>query len=387
MTRRVGINLMWLVPGVVGGSEEATLAAVRAAVGPASDAGIELVLFGTPALFDTHPDLRSIEHRVLPGGGNRVRRVLTENTALARATSGLDLVHHAGGVVPHGGVPATLAIHDTQPLDLPENFSWAKRHWLGVMIGRSVARAVRVTVPSEFVRRRLVAATGVDAAKVVVVPWSAPTIAPVPAEERAAAAARHGIRAPYVVYPAITYAHKNHGVLLDAMANVQAGGPVDLVLTGRPGPLDADVDARASRPDLLGRVHRLGRLPRAELEALVQGATVVAVPSTYEGFGLPALEALAAGVPAVVADAGSLPEVVGDAAVRVAPDDVAGWAAALRSVIDDDDLRSRLVTDGERVAASWTSGRTAVGLVGVWNDALRSIPVVSSHRPARPAAP
>jgi len=145
------------------------------------------------------------------------------------------------------------------------------------------------------------------------------------------------------------------------------------VLTGGPGPLDDEIAARSAQADLAGRVHRLGRIPRSALETLLAGAAAVAVPSRYEGFGLPAIEALRSGRPTVVANAGSLPEIVGDGALIVAPNDVAGWAAALEAVLSDADLRARLVVDGPAVAASFTPHRTAAGLIDVWTRALADV--------------
>ncbi|MFN8050834.1 MAG: glycosyltransferase family 1 protein [Acidimicrobiales bacterium] len=383
--RRVGVNLAWLVPGVVGGSEEATTVAVAAAGDVVAAAGIEIVLFGLPALRDAHPGLvgRFEFHEVAVDGANKVRRVLAENTALARtaAAAGLDLMHHAGGVVPPGvKVPATLAVHDTQPLDLPANFSLAKRLYLGRMIGRSVHRALAVAVPSAFVKSRVVAHTGVSPDRVTVVPWAAPAMpAPSPADVDAVRS-RYGLERPFVLYPAIAYVHKNHAVLLDAMSRLPE---LDLVLTGGPGPCDDEVRRRAARPDLSGRVHVLGRVDRSDLAALTAGARLVAVPSRYEGFGLPALEAVVAGRPLVVADAGSLPEVADGAALVVPPDDVAGWADALHTAATDDAVRSRLVAAGVAVTASCTPERTGTALVDVWSRALRGLP--AGHTTANPS--
>lgn len=373
MTARVGINLAWLVPGVVGGSEEATLGAVRALDGAAAAAGLEIVLFALPALGVAHPDLASRfdVHELPVDGRHKVRRVLAETSALPRAVAGagVSLMHHAGGVVPfraHG--PVTLAVHDTQPLDLPGNFSAVKRRYLAAMIPRSVRRATAVTVPSEFVARRLVEDVGAPPDRLTVVPWS--VAAPVRVDDATTAAVmdRYALPDRYVLYPAISYPHKNHAVLLDAMARLLADGgePVHLVLTGAAGPGDAAVAARAAAPDLAGRVHVLGRVPRSDLTAILQEAAAVAVPSRYEGFGLPALEALAAGRPTVVSSAGSLPEVTAGAALVVDPDDTPGWAAALRTAIDDPAERARLVAAGPVVAASCTPERTATALIDVW---------------------
>ncbi|HOT79955.1 MAG TPA: glycosyltransferase family 1 protein [Microthrixaceae bacterium] len=374
MTRRVGVNLAWLVPGVVGGSEEATTRALGAVGDLAVAAGIEVVVFGLPSLTDAHPALveRFEFHPVGAAGGSKVRRVAAETVDLPRlvARAGVDMVHHAGGVIPltaRGRV--TLAVHDTQPLDLPDNFSAVKRRYLGAMVPSSVRRADLITVPSRFVLGRLVDGLGADPDRIAVVPWSVPRVVAPAAGAGAEVRRRHGLGdRRFVLYPAIAYLHKNHAVLLDAVAAMgrDGGAPVDLVLTGAAGPLDAEVAERAAAPDLAGRVHVLGRVPAGDLAVLLAEADAVAVPSRYEGFGLPALEALAAGRPTVVADAGSLPEVVDGAALVVDPDDVEGWAAALRIAVDDPAERARLVDAGLAVAASGTPERTATALIDVW---------------------
>lgn len=372
MTYRVGINLAWLVPGVVGGSEEATVGAVRA-VGATASSGVELVLFVLPALAATYPDLSECfeVHTLDHAGSGKAHRVLAETTELPRLVSGarLSLMHHGGGVVPlRSRGLTTLAVHDTQPLDLPGNFSVVKRRYLAAMIPRSVRFAAAVTVPSHFVESRLIDDVGADPERVAVVPWSVSAAPEISGTVRDAVRARYRLPDRFVLYPAIAYAHKNHAVLLDAMAALSRdGGPrVDLVLTGGPGPLDAEVAEMASSVDLAGRVHVLGRVPAADLAAILAQADVVAVPSRYEGFGLPALEAMAAARPVVVARAGSLPEVTNGAALVVDPDDVAGWAAAIRLAADDHDERTRLVAAGLAVAASCTPQRTATALIDVW---------------------
>src|SRR5690606_16446465 len=144
---------------------------------------------------------------------------------------------------------------------------------------------------------------------------------------------------PYVVHPAITYPHKNHLVLLEAVSRVPG---LHAVLTGGPAGNEEAVTRRAAAPDLAGRVHRLGRVPRADLDALLAGAVALAFPSRYEGFGVPVLEAMALGCPVAAADATALPEVVGDAGLLVGPDDVAGWAEALGRLSGDAGERRRL---------------------------------------------
>jgi alpha-1,3-rhamnosyl/mannosyltransferase len=377
---RVLVNLTWLVPGVVGGSEESTTDALRAVLGTRPE--VELQLAVLRPFLDAHPDLAAAcRCEVLDlSGSSKVARVAAEQTWLARRARALrpDLVHHAGGVVPlvHPGCQ-TLTVHDLQPLDLPANFATRKRLYLRAMLGRSARVARAVCVPSRFTAGRLRALLGVEGSRVHVVPWSVTSPAPgppgsAPGEDRS----RPDPDQPMLLYPAITYPHKNHLVLLEAFAELRRDVPeARLVLPGGPGPCEAEVRARMARADLAGHVERPGRIERTRLEECYREATAVVVPSRYEGFGLPALEAMVRGVPVVVADAGALPEVVGTlpgaAPSPVDPDDVTGWAAAMQAVVDLDGARRREVVEaGLARAGRFSPSATADGLVAAWRHAL-----------------
>ena len=176
------------------------------------------------------------------------------------------------------------------------------------MMPRSVARASVVATPSEFVRGTVIDAFGIDAARVVVVPHgvrSTPIEHGVRAANRQADHAdgrrscavrqRYGLGdGPYVVYPAITHPHKNHRLLLDVMARHWTDPTLRLVLLGGAGAADADVGRSIVDRGIGDRVVRPGRVPDADRDALIAGATALVFPSEYEGFGAPLVEAMAA---------------------------------------------------------------------------------------------
>lgn len=362
------VNLLWLVPGRVGGSEDSVttmLAALDAEL--ADGGGPEVRLALTDAVAAAHPDLvaRFPTERVRLDARSKVRRVLAEQSVLAGVARrcGAVAVHHAGGIVPlvHPG-RTVLTVHDLQPLDLPQNFAPVKRTYVRAMVGRSARTADVVCVPSRFTAGRVVDLLGVPADRVVEVPWSAP----LPADGTPPPSVDLPDR-PFFLWPAITYPHKNHVLLLEAFRRVvDAGADVELVLTGGEGPSEADVRAAVDRLGLSDRVRRTGRVPRPALDALYAAAAAVVVPSRYEGFGLPVLEAQLRGCPVVAADAGSLPEVA-DAADLVAPDDVAGWAAAMLAVLDlPADERRRRADRGRARARQWTPARTAAAQLAAY---------------------
>lgn len=369
--RAIGINLLWLVPGEVGGSEESTLASVRALVDLA-EPSLDLRLFVLESFAPAHPDVAAaVPIEVVPISGRaRGARIAAEATWLAARCRGIDLVHHAGGTAPPlRGAPYVLTLHDIQPLEARATHGLLKRAYLGAAIPPSVRHARITVVPSEFVRQSVLSRLTVDADRVVVVHHGVnvhaePTAADVLRE-------RYRLDGPVVLYPAITYPHKNHAVLVDAFAKVVRRHPdAVLVLSGGRGGEEDRLRDQIDRLGLRERVRRTGRISAADVAGLYQEASVVAVPSRYEGFGLPAAEAMAYGAPVVASSATALPEVVGDAGLLVAAGDVQGWASAIGSLLEDTAERSRLAVLGRERARRFTWAANAAALVDVYRRAL-----------------
>ena len=148
------------------------------------------------------------------------------------------------------------------------------------------------------------------------------------------------------------------------------GPEVALLLAGRVHESGDAVIAEIDRLGLGSRVRVAGFVPDADLRVLVQGALALAHPSVDEGFGLPPLEAMAAGVAVVAARAGSVPEIVGDGGVLVEPLDEDAWTAALTMVVEDDEERRRLVAAGRTQSAAFTWERAAQQTLAVYERVL-----------------
>lgn len=377
---RVGVNLLWLVPGVVGGSEEYTTR-LLAGIAERRSPGVRLTLFALAPFARAYPSLVDAFPTVLIGldGGSKALRVGAESTWLARRCrrAGVDIVHHAGGTMPVvRSVAGVLTVHDLQPLFLPDNFGVAKNLYLRRRLGPSVHEAALVTTISEYTRRSLVERLGADPLKVEVVP---PTADPVdgadPRRTGAAATRVRGLppelRRPFFLYPAVTYPHKNHLVLVRAFARVAAVRDVQLVLTGGVARMEGIVRFVAAQLGVGDRVRRLGRIPRAELDDLYRAATALVFPSRFEGFGIPVLEAMSRGCPVIAADVTALPEVVGGAGVLVSPDDPEAWARAMIDLLDHPGLGERLRAAGLARAADFDSAASVDKLVAVYRRAAR----------------
>jgi alpha-1,3-rhamnosyl/mannosyltransferase len=177
-----------------------------------------------------------------------------------------------------------------------------------------------------------------------------------------------------VLYAAITYPHKEHATLVAAFEQVLARHPdAVLVLPGGAGSSEAAVRAQVDASEALRRqVRRPGRIPEADVAALLDIAEVVAVPSRYEGFGLPALEAMAAGAPVVAADATALPEVVGEAGRLVPVGDVGAWATALDELLGDPGERERLGAAGRARARRRTPASNAEAFARLYREAAEA---------------
>jgi alpha-1,3-rhamnosyl/mannosyltransferase len=365
----VAVNLLWCVPDDVGGSEQYL---VRQLLGLASQpAPFVPTLYCLPSFVDAHPDLAPLYPMVAAAisGTSRPRRVLAEHTWLRRRTRRADVVHHGGGTTPVvGRRPILLTIHDLQYLTHPEYLTPTKRRYLERTIPRSVARAAVVAVPTQYVRATVIDAYGTDADRVVVVPHGVEASLGADAPSAFDLRRDYGLGAgPMIVYPAITHPHKNHRFLLELMARHWTDPDLRLVLLGGRGAAEADVRADIERLGLAQRVVRPGRVSDAHRDGLIAAADALVFPSEYEGFGAPAVEAMALGAPVICSDQPALAEVVGDAGL-VLPLDVDAWAGALDVVAArSDEMRSA----GRRRAQAFSTERSGAALATAYDLAFR----------------
>ena len=177
----------------------------------------------------------------------------------------------------------------------------------------------------------------------------------------AAARGRYQLPDRFILAVGAHRPHKNHEVLVRAMAAIP--GDAGLVIVGNPDPAFPNrLRGLIAELGLESRVRLMPGLPDEWLPAVYRAASVFAFPSLAEGYGLPVLEAMAAGLPVVMSDIEVMAEVAGSAALMVPPRDVAGWASALTAVLSDATLAGRLTAAGHATAAaaSWEHGASAL---------------------------
>ena len=380
---RVAVILEQCLAPVPGGTGRYTreLAAGLVATAPAGDrAGEPPGSAATSTVTGWTAWHRDTAAAVIPGVAGPRRLALPRRALVAAwergagpAPRNADLVHAPTLLAPpRSGVPLVVTLHDTVPWTMPETLTPRGAAWHRRAAERAARAAARVVVPTAAVADELRGVLPQLAADRVVVVGEgvAPVLATPPADADARAA-RLGLPPEgYLLSLATLEPRKGLDVLLAALAAPGAPG-LPLLVVGQPGWGGVDPATEAARLGLpAGRVRVLGRLPDADLAVVLHRATVLAAPSRAEGFGLPALEAMAAGVPVVISDAPALVEVTGGAAVVVPRGEPAALAGALGKIVEDPEFRQHLVTVGRRRATEFSWEATGRRLWAVYEEVV-----------------
>ena len=277
-----------------------------------------------------------------------------------------DVVWGPNFVVPPTRAAQVVTVHDLTPVRYPELANEFTLSFPG-LLRRALRRGAWVHTPSAFVRDEVIAAFGADPARVVAVHHGSPAGGPAGDPTAGRQLARAG---RYVLAVGTVEPRKDLPTLVRAFDRLAAADrDLHLVIAGADGwgaeALTGAV-AAAAHGD---RVVRLGRVDERARIDLLAGAAIYAFPSVYEGFGLPPVEAMAAGVPVVASRAGALPEVCRDGADLVEVGDDEALAGAIARLLRDDAHRDELVERGHRVAASYDWDRAAGGLADLFQRA------------------
>ena len=356
---RIGVNALYLIPGAVGGTE-IYLRNLLAALARL-DSGDQFVGFTnretgdglTPAAagFRTAPQAVSAR--------NRPARILWEQIRLPAAVrrERIDVLFNPGFTAPAWcGRPTVTVFHDLQHQRHPEYFRWFDLPFWRLFLFQSAHTATALIAVSEATRRDLLRFYRLPAARIHVIRHGVEESFFAIARERQGRAPR-----PFLLCVSTLHPHKNLERLLRVFARFRERHPeTALVLAGMRGFHTRAIEELIRQLRLGGAVRLTGWIGREELRALYRDARAFLYPSTFEGFGLPVLEALAAGVPTACSAIPPLQEVAGDAALLFDPLDEAAMLAAMEQVAGDEELRRQLSRAGPERARrfSWRAAAT-----------------------------
>jgi glycosyltransferase involved in cell wall biosynthesis len=280
---------------------------------------------------------------------------------------GASVVHGTNFVVvPPGRKGAVVTVHDLTAWRWPELCSRTSLAYPR-LLRRALEAGAFVHTPSRFVAAEVIALTGAPASRVRAIAW-----APSPewGSGRSLGAATFRVPSPYVLAIGTIEPRKDYPNLVRAFSDLAGDRPgLHLVIAGSDGWGAAALGQAIEASAVSSRIIQLGYVDEPTRVSLLEGASLLAYPSLYEGFGLPPLEAMALGVPVVTTTAGAIPEVVGDGAVTVSPGDPDSLAEGIAHVIDDPAFRSQLISRGRLNAERYSWSRTGDAMVQLYRDA------------------
>jgi glycosyltransferase involved in cell wall biosynthesis len=323
------------------------------------------------ALGPLRPAARSAKSYLLSSAARRGRGTQPPPGNLYERL-GCDVVHFPFQHFEPCAVPTVFNPHDLQHLHFPDFFSAEEIGRREATYRAACREAHTVVVASEFVRDDLLRQYGLEPGKVQVIPW-APPPAPEPGPDRRRdVREKYGLRGePFALYPAMTWEHKNHRRLLEALALLRDrdGLKVNLVCTGQKTAFWPEVERRLSELRLEDRARFLGMVAYEDLRAVYQAAQFVIVPTLFEAASAPLFEAWQAGAPVACAAVTSLPEQAADAALLFDPLSVEAIAAAAGRMATDEELREDLRRRGLRRLQDFSLERTARAYRAVYRRA------------------
>jgi len=264
-----------------------------------------------------------------------------------------------------------LTVHDLSFVRVPEAASPALKAYLDAVVPRSVRRADHVLADSQATKDDLIALYNTPAEKITVL--LSGVDARFKRTETPAIRAKYQIpERPYILSVGTVQPRKNYIRLITALAALRASGhDVGLVIVGGKGWLEDPIYEAIRSTGMTNYVHMTGFADDADLPALYSQALITALPSLYEGFGIPVLESMACGTPVLTSNVSSLPEVAGDAAIMVAPNDQDAITGTLEQMITDAALRADLSRRGLERAQMFTWAAAARQLAGVYAGMLK----------------
>ena len=355
----VTINLLWLRPGLVGGSERYATQLLKSLSQVKDRPAIELVV--SAETNKRHPFLGhhfAIDQQKVRWG--RIGRILKERRMFG-SDRGSQLVHHPGGTIPisNRDIKSVVTIYDIQYRDIPGNFSAAKRMFLNSAIPRSLDAADLVCVPSKFCADSLYRHFGFPKERCRLVSPSFDTHVSNNQQRTDSPMGK------FLLYPAVTWPHKSHKFLIELMERMN---DVRLVFTGAQGPSHGEVLDAMKHSSATDQIVHLGVVDDQQLDALYRQALCLVFPSRYEGFGQPIIEAMARGCPVIASQCAAIPETIGNGGITI-PLDVDRWTDAVQQLLRPE-RRTELIESGLRRASDFSSEHSSTAQLAVYRELL-----------------
>ena len=321
--------------------------------------GDDLTVFAEQGAID--PEGRFDLHLAPAYTRNRALRVAWEQAGLPRAIKQdrIDLFHGAAFALPSRlPVPGVVTIHDLAFWRWPDQVPKRRGVYLARAVQSAAKKANRVIAVSEATKADVVELLHVDPDRIDVTPLGVDArFRRASGEEIVAFRQRNDLERPFILAVGTREPRKNLPALVRAFASIADSIPHDLIHAGGAGWLTDELDVAVADANLGERLRFVDYVPHDDLPLWYSAADCFVMPSLYEGFGLPVLEAMACGAPCIATNRSSLPEVAGEAALLCEPDEEA-IAAALSVLLHDGELRHRLHEAGPTRAAGFTWQRT-----------------------------
>jgi glycosyltransferase involved in cell wall biosynthesis len=300
-------------------------------------------------------------------------RIAWEHVVLPVATrrDRIDLFHGTMNVVPRLlACPAVVTIHDLAFLRWPEQVPKRRYRYLAAGVRHAVNQSRQVVAVSAATKADVVELLQVDPSRISITPLGVdPTFRPVDEHMLATFRERHTLKRPFILAVGNLEPRKNLPALLRAFAQIANDIPHDLVLVGGEGWLTGEIHDTLTALRLGDRVHMTGFVADDDLPIWYSAADLFVLPSLYEGFGLPILEAMACGTPVIASNTSSMPEVAGNAALLIDPQDDDAIATGIARVLNDPAFANDLRRRGLTRATRFTWEATAAQTVAVYRQA------------------
>lgn len=265
---------------------------------------------------------------------------------------------------------SVVTVHDLIHLRFPEFFSPLHRAYSYVMMRHAVHDSQFVITDSEFTKMDILRSFRIKEEKIIPIHLgvSKRFHAINDPFEVAQFRARFDLRQQYILFVGNTKPHKGLRDLLRAFKSIIPVFPeVELVFVGGLLSHDRHLESIAGQSEFSGKIRALGSLGDEDLVLAYNAAEMLVLPSLYEGFGLPALEAMACGIPVIVSNAGSLPEIVGDAAIVCERGNYGSLAEAMTSLLRDSQLKNNLIELGKKHVVKFSWRLTAEKTMNVYD--------------------